>query len=60
MVLSVNDIASIKTPITIKKFFSFKIKSKNARSGITLEFKEYDISPEYPIQKTIKKIITDE
>ena len=60
MVLNVNDNAKINTDTTIRDFFSSKIKSKKARSGVTFEFNEKDIKPEYPIQKTIIKIIIDE
>ena len=58
--LNVNDIANINIPIIINELLLLSIRSKNAKSGITFEFKEYDIRPEYPIQKTIKKIIIDE
>ena len=55
-----NDNAKINTDTTIRDFFSSKIKLKKARSGVTFEFNEKDIKPEYPIQKTIIKIIIDE
>ena len=32
----------------------------NAKSGITFEFKEKEISPVYPIHKTIKNVINEE
>ena len=49
--------ANINTPITIKKFFSFNIKLKNARSGITLGFKEYDKSPNLSDDKTKSELV---
>ena len=60
IVLNVYDNAKINTDTTIRDFFSSKIKLKKARSGVTFEFNEKDIKPEYPIQKTIIKIIIDE
>ena len=60
MVLSVKDIAKIKTKTTIKFLFSLKIKSKKAKSGTTSLLREKEIKPVYPIQKTRQKIINEE
>ena len=60
MVLNVNESAKIKMATTISELFLSKTKLKKARAGVTVEFNEKDIKPEYPIQKTIIKIIIDE
>ena len=59
IVLNVKAKAKIKID-TINKLLFDSIKSKKAKSGITFEFKEKEISPVYPIHKTIKNVINDE
>ena len=60
IVLNVKERAKTNTPTTIRVLLSLSIKSKKPKSGTRFGFKEKAIKPEYPIQKTIKNIITDE
>ena len=59
IVLNVKANANTKIDIINRKFFD-SIKSKKAKSGITFEFKEKEISPVYPIHKTINNVIIEE
>ena len=56
IVLNVKAKAKTKIDIINKKLFD-NINSKKAKSGIIFEFKEKEISPVYPIHKTIKNVI---